>query len=203
MPHWPFGKETRTDAKPDRSPGRGWVIAAAVAIGLAVGLGAFTFVYARGASYLTNDPEACGNCHIMREHLAAWVKSSHHAVATCNDCHTPHNFIGKYATKASNGFWHSFYFTTGRFPDPLRITEGNREVTEGTCRYCHGDIVAAIDPASRHAAAPHQRRGDSPTRVTLAAIVPQDPAAASRRAPAESEKLSCIQCHRYVGHLVR
>src|SRR5688572_30492436 len=74
---------------------RHWPIAAAVAVGLALGLGAFTFVYARGASYLTNDPEACGNCHIMREHLGAWVKSSHHAVATCNDCHTPHDFIGK------------------------------------------------------------------------------------------------------------
>ena len=55
-------------------------------------------------------------------------------VATYNDCHTPHNFDGKYVRKASNGFGHSFYFTTGRFPDPLRITEGNSEVTEDTCR---------------------------------------------------------------------
>jgi cytochrome c nitrite reductase small subunit len=101
-------------------------VAAVIALGLAVGLGAFTFAYARGYSYLTNDPEACGNCHIMSEHLAAWNKSTHHAVATCNDCHTPHNIVGKYTVKAKNGFWHSFYFTTGRYPDPLRITEGNR-----------------------------------------------------------------------------
>ena len=193
-------------------PRRHWTIAAAVAIGLALGLGGFTFVYARGASYLTNDPEACGNCHIMREHLGAWVKSSHHAVATCNDCHTPHNFIGKYVTKASNGFWHSFYFTTGRFPDPLRITEGNREVTEGTCRYCHGDIVDAIDPASRHAAAPHRQPRDSPARIALAAVVPQGSisrpgttgtASGSRSSSTEPDELSCIRCHRYVGHLVR
>ena len=177
-------------------------------------------MYARGASYLTNDPEACGNCHIMREHLSAWVKSSHHAVATCNDCHTPHNFVGKYVTKASNGFWHSFYFTTGRFPDPLRITEGNREVTEGTCRYCHGDIVQAIDPAARHPAAPDQSRPDpqagvalAPDRsrldpqagVALAAIVPQGPAPLARvsTSSAASDQLSCVRCHRYVGHLVR
>lgn len=38
-----------------------------VAIGLALGVGAYTFVYARGASYLTNDPSACVNCHVMRE----------------------------------------------------------------------------------------------------------------------------------------
>jgi cytochrome c nitrite reductase small subunit len=81
----------------------------------------------------------------MGEHFAAWTKSSHRAVAVCNDCHTPHSFIGKYATKASNGFWHSFYFTTGRYPDPLRITPRNHEVTEGACRYCHEEIVASIE----------------------------------------------------------
>src|SRR5688500_6326454 len=93
-------------------------IISALTLGLAAGLGAFTFVYARGYSYLTNDPAACGNCHIMREHLDAWTKSTHRAVATCNDCHTPHDVLGKYTVKAKNGFWHSFYFTTGRFPDP-------------------------------------------------------------------------------------
>ncbi|MGH7473570.1 MAG: NapC/NirT family cytochrome c, partial [Candidatus Methylomirabilales bacterium] len=51
------------------------------AIGLAVGIGAYTFVYAKGASYLTNDPAACANCHIMREHYDGWSKSSHRAVA--------------------------------------------------------------------------------------------------------------------------
>lgn len=33
--------------------------AAAIAVGLAFGLGAFTFGYARGYSYLSNDPLAC------------------------------------------------------------------------------------------------------------------------------------------------
>ena len=117
----------------------------AISLGLAMGLGAFTFVYARGYSYLSNDPAACANCHIMREHFDAWNKSSHRNVATCNDCHTPHDLAGKYTVKAKNGFWHSFYFTTGRYPDPLRITEGNREVTAEACRHCHAPITAAID----------------------------------------------------------
>lgn len=116
-----------------------------ILIGASIGLGAFTFVYARGASYLTNDPAACANCHIMSEHFDAWRKSSHHAVAVCNDCHAPHDIIGKYATKARNGFWHSFYFTTGNFPDPLRITPRNREVTEHACRYCHAALTDVID----------------------------------------------------------
>ena len=122
-----------------------WLFAATLLLGAMIGIGAFTFVYARGASYLTNDPAACANCHIMSEHYSAWLKSSHHAVAVCNDCHAPHDLVGKYMTKGRNGFWHSFYFTTGRFPDPLRITPRNHEITEHACRYCHQPITAAID----------------------------------------------------------
>ena len=128
--------------------GQRLALAASGLAGTSMGLGLFTFGYARGASYLTNDPAACANCHIMSEHYGAWMKASHHSVATCNDCHTPHNIVGKYAVKARNGFWHSFYFTTGRFPDPIRITEPNRKVTEGACRYCHAEITEAIDHSS-------------------------------------------------------
>ena len=84
-----------------------------VIIGIAVGIGAYTFAYAKGWSYLTDDAAACANCHVMREQFDGWLKSSHRAVATCNSCHTPANLVGKYLTKASNGFWHSFFFTTG------------------------------------------------------------------------------------------
>jgi cytochrome c nitrite reductase small subunit len=144
------------------------VIGAAAAVGLAVGVGAYTFVYARGASYLTNDPAACANCHIMSEHYAAWIKSSHGKVAVCNDCHAPHDFFPKYLTKARNGFFHSLYFTTGRFPDPLRITPGNHDITEHACRGCHEEITSAIEHGT-----------------------------------SSREELSCVRCHKYVGHWVR
>jgi cytochrome c nitrite reductase small subunit len=124
-----------------------WVLIVAVTIGLAAGIGSYTFVYARGYSYLTNDPQACANCHIMRGHYDAWTRASHRAVAVCNDCHTPTGLIPKYLTKAQNGFWHSFYFTTGRFPDPIQITPRNHNITEMACRKCHTAITAAIDPA--------------------------------------------------------
>ncbi len=119
-------------------------VAAFVVIGAAIGLGLFTLVYARGASYLGNDPAACANCHVMSEHLAAWRASSHHAVAVCNDCHAPPSGLAKYWVKARNGWNHSFAFTTGDFPDPLRITAANRAVTEAQCRRCHADLVAAM-----------------------------------------------------------
>lgn len=148
-------------------------IVTAGVIGIALGLGGYTFVYAKGYSYLTNDPRACANCHIMDDHFDAWLKSSHGAVAVCNDCHTPHdNLLAKYSVKAKNGFWHSFYFTTGNFPDPLRITEPNHEVVEATCRDCHEGIIEAMD---RYASANGNK----------------------------SQALDCTHCHQYVGHLVR
>src|SRR6266403_1468867 len=93
----------------------------ALTVGTAAGIGSYTFVYAKGASYLSNDPNACANCHVMRDHLDAYVKSSHRSVATCNDCHTPPGVVPKYFTKAEHGFFHSLAFTTGEFHDPIRI----------------------------------------------------------------------------------
>jgi cytochrome c nitrite reductase small subunit len=121
------------------------VVACFSAAGGALGLGAITFVYADGAAYLTNDPAACANCHVMQEQYDGWTRSSHRAVAVCNDCHAPHDFFGKYATKATNGFFHSLYFTIGGFHEPIAITERNRRVTENACRYCHAPIVESID----------------------------------------------------------
>ncbi|MFN0136349.1 MAG: cytochrome c nitrite reductase small subunit [Phycisphaerae bacterium] len=117
----------------------------AIVVGALVGIGGFTFVYAEGGSYLSNDAAACANCHVMQTHYDGWTRSSHHAVATCNDCHTPHDFFGKWITKARNGYHHSMAFTLGGFPEPIRITPVNREITEQACRYCHAEMTQQID----------------------------------------------------------
>jgi len=126
------------------------LVAALVLLGIASGLGAYTFVYARGWSYLTNDPRACANCHVMDEQYDGWLKASHRSVAVCNDCHVPHDFFGKYYTKADNGFWHSFYFTTQSFHEPIQITPGGRRIAEANCRHCHAPIVAAMADGGGH-----------------------------------------------------
>ena len=115
-----------------------------VVVGVVIGLGLYTFVYARGYSYLTNNPAACANCHVMQDYYSAWITGSHAAVATCNDCHTPHNLIGKYAIKAANGFNHSLAFTTGRFPDVIQIKGYNERVTESTCTTCHARLTDSM-----------------------------------------------------------
>ena len=101
----------------------------AMVLGLLLGLGSFTFGYGKGASYLSNNPQTCVNCHVMQEHMDSWQNSSHHHVAVCNDCHLPHDYVGKWVTKADNGFFHSLAFTLQNYHDPIRIKPRNKTVT--------------------------------------------------------------------------
>lgn len=121
-------------------------LALPVTFGLLGGLGGYTFMYAQGGSYLGSSSQMCANCHIMQDHFDAWERSPHHNVAGCNDCHAPHDaFFYKWYVKGVNGFNHSLAFTTGNHPDPMRITDFNKAVTESACRHCHADIVHQID----------------------------------------------------------
>lgn len=124
---------------------------ATAAAGLLAGLGAHTFRYAKGLSYLSNDPAVCANCHVMQAYYDAWARGSHHGAAVCNDCHTPHDLIGKYMTKAENGYHHSKAFTLQNFHEPIRIREKNARIAERNCLRCHGDMVSVITaPTGRH-----------------------------------------------------
>lgn len=128
---------------------RGPVVVTA-AFGVLSGLGIFTFGYGEGHAYLGNDPASCANCHVMQDAFESWQKSSHHAVAVCNDCHTPHdNLLAKYLVKADNGFFHSLAFTTGQFKDPIQIKARNSRVVQSACLDCHGNFVHAMLPTER------------------------------------------------------
>ncbi len=117
----------------------------AAAFGLLLGAGLFTFVYAEGDAYIGDDPQACINCHVMQDHYDAWLSSSHSGVAVCNDCHAAqHNVAAKYWSKAVNGLSHSWAFTSGRFPQHIKITAFNREIAEAACRGCHASITHEI-----------------------------------------------------------
>ena len=126
-------------------------LALAAGVGTAAGLGVFTFGYGDGAAYLSDDPEACANCHVMDEYYDSWQASGHHHVAVCNDCHLPPGFVGKWVTKLDNGFFHSLAFTTGGFDEPIDIKPRNRRVTQQACQGCHGDVVDTMKPVEQDA----------------------------------------------------
>lgn len=112
--------------------------------GSVAGIGLYTFTYANGLSYMGNDPKTCVNCHVMRDVYDGWNHSSHKSVATCNDCHIPHNFLAKYIAKGSNGWHHSLAFTTGKFEEPIRIKKNNKEILQQNCLHCHGNLTDPI-----------------------------------------------------------
>ena len=143
---------SRHRAGPRRPPGVlplwGWLIIGALAGGI-TGIGGYTFLYAQGTSYFSDDPQACVNCHVMRDVYAGWGKSSHKAVATCNDCHTPpDSIVSTYAVKSINGLTQSIAFTSDNYPRPIRITGMNRDVAQHNCLHCHGDLTAQMNHAA-------------------------------------------------------
>lgn len=122
---------------------RGLVILG-IALGLPLGVGAFTFGYAKGFSYLSTDPRACINCHVMNDVYDGWQKSGHRHVALCVDCHLPHEGLAKWLAKADEGFRHSSAFTLQNFKEPIEITPHDREIVLENCVRCHADLVEGI-----------------------------------------------------------
>ena len=127
-----------------------------ILVGGALGTGAYVVHYAEGFSYLSDDPKACVNCHVMRDEYDGWQKASHHAVATCNDCHVPHSILAKYFVKAENGFWHSKGFTLQDFAEPIRLRPVSLGILNANCIECHRVMVSDI---LDHGSAGNETRG--------------------------------------------
>ena len=113
-------------------------------VGVVAGVGAFTFVYAKGFSYLSTDPRACVNCHVMNAQYDGWLKSGHRHTATCVECHLPAAGLGKWVAKADHGFRHSTAFTLQNFKEPIEITPADRVIVQQNCLRCHEGLVHAI-----------------------------------------------------------
>ncbi len=159
--------------------GKRRLLVAALA-GASAGLAGFTFDYAEGLSYLSSDPGACVNCHIMNDQFDSWRKGPHHAVATCSDCHLPPHFPEKYIAKARNGYHHSMGFTfqpprpdelgaRDVFEEPIQIKAKNSQILQDNCLRCHGDLVHEVVRGSTWA----------------------------------DGAIRCVHCHRAVGHGAR
>jgi cytochrome c nitrite reductase small subunit len=125
-----------------------WAIGLAVAVGVAAGVGAFTFRYAEGFSYFSTDPKACVNCHIMQPQFEGWQKGSHHAVAVCIDCHLPHAFVPKYLAKAENGWRHGQKFTTQNFREPIVVQAAGSAILQANCVACHAALIEELAPGA-------------------------------------------------------
>lgn len=138
--------------------------------------GGYTFYNAKGFSYLSNNPEACNNCHIMNEVYANYMSDPHSLKsngkhrATCSDCHLPHSFVSKWIAKAQSGVGHGYAFTfkLDELPVNLSANEKSKKIVQQNCINCHGDYAASVvNPTTIHGA---------------------------------NNSLQCVSCHENVGH---
>ncbi|AAP76812.1 cytochrome c nitrite reductase small subunit [Helicobacter sp. MIT 03-1614] len=136
----------------------------------------YTFWHAKGASYLSNDSEACNNCHIMNEVYSDYLSAPHSQKiagqprATCNDCHLPHNFVSKWIAKAQSGVGHAYAFTfkLDTLPTNLSANETSKQMVQNNCVRCHIEYVQnAVNPTTT---------------------------------PGHNNALNCVSCHESAGH---
>lgn len=117
------------------------IVSIGLLIGVPVGTSTATFIFADGFSYLSANPKACMNCHVMKDGFNSWEASSHHAFTSCNDCHTSGSTVSKYSQKAVNGILHSWAFSTGRFKEPIQIKDFNKKIVMQNCLQCHAQMI--------------------------------------------------------------
>jgi len=114
-------------------------------IGILAGLGSYTFNYALGFSYLTSNPDACANCHVMLNEYDGWHKGPHHNSAVCTDCHLPHSIIPKYVAKAETGMHDAISFTRQNYHEPIMLKNPeNSRILQNECLRCHDGMVQNI-----------------------------------------------------------
>ncbi len=112
-----------------------------LSVGLCLGLAVYVVHISEAASYLSDNPETCINCHIMVPEYASWQHSSHGRVATCNDCHVPHtSILAKYYYKAKDGSRHSALFTLRKERQVIFAIPESREVIQQNCIRCHAKV---------------------------------------------------------------
>lgn len=129
-------------------------------VGIILGLMAYILYVSEAHSYLSDDPKACVNCHIMAPEYATWFHSSHGRNTVCNDCHVPHdNFFRKYYFKASDGLRHATMYSWRLEPQVIRIRKPGQTVVQENCVRCHSDLNSVVNTGNVTAKMAHAGEG--------------------------------------------
>jgi cytochrome c nitrite reductase small subunit len=126
-------------------PPTNWLFYVNILIAFFIGIFIYALYVSNAVSYLSDNPETCVNCHVMRSEFATWQHSSHNKVAVCNDCHVPHNnVLNKYFFKAKDGLRHATMFTFHLEPQVIKMHEAGQAVVQKNCQNCHETLNAPV-----------------------------------------------------------
>lgn len=146
-----------------------------ILIALLISINVFynTLQSSKALSYLSTDPKACINCHVMNTAYATWQHSSHFKVK-CVECHLPtDNIVDKYIAKARDGYNHSLAFTLNTYKQSMKITEDGADRVQKNCVSCHASLISSISSTDKY----HSYDED-----------------------AKTEQKRCWECHKSVPH---
>jgi cytochrome c nitrite reductase small subunit len=112
---------------------------------LAIGFFGYMLYISKALSYLSSDPKACINCHVMNTQYATWQHSSHAREAKCIDCHLPRDgLVNKYISKAVDGWNHSKAFTLNTYEHAMKISEDGAKRVQNNCISCHKTVTSTL-----------------------------------------------------------
>ena len=112
---------------------------------IAIGVFAYVVHISKALSYLSSDPKACINCHVMNTQYATWQHSSHAQTAGCVDCHLPRdNMVNKYIAKAKDGYNHTVAFTFNTYKNAIKISDDGAKRVQENCISCHASLNAQV-----------------------------------------------------------
>lgn len=132
-----------------RPPLTAFKITIFILIGILLGLGLMIFRLSNAIAYMSDDPTACINCHVMTPQYATWLHSSHRERANCNDCHVPFdNIIRKLWFKANDGMRHAYMFTFRLEPQVIKVKDAGKTVLQENCIRCHSNQLGTSSIAS-------------------------------------------------------
>ncbi len=132
-------------------PPREWLLPVVILLGVLVGIMVVIFRISNATAYLSDDPKACINCHVMSPQYETWFHSSHRENATCNDCHVPHeSMANKYFFKAKDGLRHSTIYTLRKEPQVIHMLEAGQQVVQSNCIRCHEKLIDGTELKHGH-----------------------------------------------------
>ena len=137
---------------PSNPPAWSWRLVLACLLGAFIGSMSYALFLTEAWAYLSDNPYACANCHVMEERLSSWLASSHHGVAVCNDCHAPRTLRDRRISQARDGIRRGWGFTFGRGRLTNRLHERSSHVLEENCMRCHAELGGQLTPAGGPAA---------------------------------------------------
>ena len=123
-------------------PPHRWKLPVTVVLAIFLGLFFYSIYLSKAGSYLSDNPQTCINCHVMVPQYATWSHGSHREIASCNDCHVPHNnVVSTYYFKAKDGLRHATMFTFRLEPQVIQIKDAGIEVVQQNCLRCHEELI--------------------------------------------------------------